>query len=107
MPRRRNEPGGRGPRPISDSLKAVTASFGSRGPAIDLAERWQEAVGDAIAAHTRPERLDAGRLTVVVDDPAWATELRYHSARILRALNSEAGRSAISELHLRVRSPES
>lgn len=102
MKRRRRARSGREPRPISESLKAVTAGFGSRGRAIDLSERWIEAVGEAIAAHARPERLEAGRLTVVVDDPAWATELRYHSSRILAALNAESSAPTISELRLRV-----
>ncbi len=102
MSRRRRASGGREPRSIGDSLKAVTAGFGSRGRAIDLNERWTEAVGEAIAAHAHPERLEAGRLTVVVDDPAWATELRYHSSRILAALNADSGAATISELHLRV-----
>ena len=102
MTRRRRTRGGREPRSISDSLKAVTAGFGSRGRAIDLNDRWTEAVGEAIAAHAQPERLEAGRLTVIVDDPAWATELRYHSSRILAALNAESGAAAISELRLRV-----
>lgn len=103
MKRRRRATGDRQPRPISESLKAVTAGFGSRGRAIDLNERWSTAVGEAIAAHSQPERLEAGRLTVAVDDPAWATELRYHSSRILTALNTESGAVPISELHLRVR----
>lgn len=93
----------REPRAIGESLRAVTAGFGSRGRAIDLSERWADAVGESIASHARPERLDAGRLTVVVDDPAWATELRYHSSRILVALNAGSGIPAISELCLRVR----
>lgn len=111
MNRRRRATGGRGPRPISDSLRAVTAGFGSRGRAIDLSldDRWAEAVGEAIAAHAQPEKLDAGRLTVVVDDPAWATEVRYLSSRILAALNAESGAAKITELRLRVhpgRQPE-
>ncbi|WP_419842424.1 DUF721 domain-containing protein [Candidatus Poriferisodalis sp.] len=89
MSSRRRGPDQSGPRPISDSLKAVAAGFGSRGRALDLHRRWAAAVGETIAAHSRPERLESGRLTVVVDDPAWATELRYHSARILSALNAD------------------
>ena len=100
--RRRRGARSREPRSIGDSLKAVTAGFGSRGRAIDLNDRWVEAVGEAIAAHARPERLEAARLTVVVDDPAWATEVRYHTARILEALNANPGAAAISELHVRV-----
>ncbi len=102
MRRRRNTTGGREPRSIGESLKSVTAGFGSRGRAIDLSDRWASAVGEAIAVHAQPERLDAGRLIVVVDDPAWATELRYHTARILEALNANPDAPAISELHLRV-----
>ncbi|WP_419944023.1 DUF721 domain-containing protein [Candidatus Poriferisodalis sp.] len=102
MKRRRNGAVGREPRSISESLKSVTAGFGSRGRAIDLSDRWFDAVGETIAAHARPERLESGRLTVVVDDPAWATELRYHAARILEALNANPSAVAISELHLRV-----
>ena len=102
MKRRRHGTTGREPRPIKDSLRAVTSGFGSRGRAIDLGERWAQAVGEAIAAHAQPERLEAGRLIVVVDDPAWATELRYHSSRILAALNAETGAATISELRLRV-----
>lgn len=103
MTRRRGAAGGREPRPISDSLKAVTAGFGSRGRAIDLSERWASAVGETIAAHAQPERLDAGCLTVVVDDPNWATEVRYLSSQILDALNAESSAPVISDLRVRVR----
>ena len=103
MTRRGGGSRGREPRPIGDSLKAVTAGFGSRGRAIDLSERWASAVGEAIAAHAQPERLDAGCLVVTVDDPAWATEVRYHSSRILAALNAQSHAPAISDLRLRVR----
>ena len=102
MRKRRDASGGRGPRPISDSLRTVTAGFGSRGRAIDLGERWADVVGEAIAAHAQPERLEAGCLMVVVDDPAWATEVRYHSSRIVDALNAQADAPQVSELRLRV-----
>jgi len=39
--------------------------------------RWDEAVGEAIAAHVRPVRLDQGVLTVEADDPAWATQVKF------------------------------
>ncbi len=93
------------PRSLSESLQELTAGFGSRGRAIDVSDRWAAAVGEAIALHARPERLDAGRLTVVVDDPAWATEVRYHTPRILEALNAVNADSiagTISALHVRV-----
>lgn len=106
MTKPRNRSSRREPRSVGESLRSVTASFGSRGRAIDLSERWATAVGEAIATHSRPERLDGGRLVVVVDDPAWASELRYHSSRILAALNdgpeAAEGSMTITELHFRV-----
>ncbi len=99
---RRRHSSGRDPLQIGESLKSVVANFGSRGRAMDLHERWADAVGEMIAAHSQPQRFEAGRLTVVVDDPAWATELRYQSERILAALNAESTAAPIAELSLRV-----
>ena len=41
--------------------------------------RWEEAVGAALAANVRPVRLEHGALLVEVDDPAWATQVRFSS----------------------------
>ena len=40
-------------------------------------DRWSEVVGEALAARTRPLRMDGGRLVLAVDEPAIATHVRF------------------------------
>lgn len=63
---------------------------------------WEDLVGPALADHSRPVSLRDGMLVVVVDQPAWATQLRYLSAQLLARLADVTGRSDICELRVRV-----
>ena len=59
--------------------------------------RWAEAVGDAVADHVKPVKLDGTKLVVEVDDPAWATQLRFLETTLKqRLLESPAPRSTRS-----------
>ncbi|HWL41944.1 MAG TPA: DUF721 domain-containing protein [Ilumatobacter sp.] len=81
------------PIPLSSSLDAVVKSL--RGPSRaavgGVFGRWAESVGDQIAAHVQPVRLDDGALLVEVDDPAWATQVKFLSATIIERLGTVAG----------------
>lgn len=81
------------PIPLSSSLDAVVKSL--RGPSRaavgGVFGRWAEAVGDQIAAHVQPVRLDGGTLLVEVDDPAWATQVKLLTATIIERLVTVAG----------------
>ena len=65
-------------------------------------ERWDEAVGEVVAAHARPVRLDGDRLVVEVDDPAWATQFQFFAATVRQRLGEVAG-AVIGEIDVRVR----
>lgn len=67
------------PVPISASLDSIMRSLRGtdRIQIGGVFGRWDEAVGEAIAAHVRPVRLDQGVLTVEADDPAWATQVKF------------------------------
>jgi predicted nucleic acid-binding Zn ribbon protein len=82
----------REPVPISSSLDGVMRSL--RGPtrqaAGGLFGRWSEAVGEQVAQHVRPVKLDGGVLTVEVDDPAWATQVKFLSSMITERLQTVA-----------------
>ena len=67
------------PVPISASLDSIMRSLRGtdRIQIGGVFGRWDEAVGEAIAAHVRPVRLDHGVLTVEADDPAWATQVKF------------------------------
>ena len=69
------------PVPIRDSMDGVVRAL--RGGGHDarsmgsLFSRWVDAVGQTVADHARPVKLDGDRLLVEVDEPGWATQLRF------------------------------
>lgn len=83
----------RDPVPLSSSLDAVVRSL--RGPSRaavgGVFGRWSEAVGEQIAAHVQPVRLDEGVLLVEVDDPAWATQVKLLAGTLIERLRDVAG----------------
>ncbi|MDX2378636.1 MAG: DUF721 domain-containing protein, partial [Acidimicrobiia bacterium] len=62
------------PVPFSQSLDSVMRSLrgADRVQLGGLFGRWDEAVGETVAAHVQPIKLDQGVLLVEADDPAWA-----------------------------------
>lgn len=98
------------PVPISESLTRVVQalapdSAGAVGaPAAAMGGvfgRWEDAVGASVAAHVRPVKLDGTRLVVQVDDPAWATELRFLEATLKRRVHEVTG-AVVEVLDVRV-----
>ena len=65
--------------------------------------RWAEIVGPDLAAHTTPEGLSDGELTVAADSTAWATQVRLLAAQLVRRLNQELGDGTV--LRVRVHGP--
>src|SRR5258707_7130339 len=49
--------------------------------------RWAQIVGPDLAAHTIPDGLADGELTVTADSTAWATQVRLLAAELVRKLN--------------------
>ncbi len=96
--------------PIGDSLNSVVRSLrNDPSDAVSSSQqmggvfgRWAEAVGDAVAAHVKPVKLDGTNLIVEVDDPAWATQLRFLEESMKRRLLEVAG-ATIETIEARVR----
>jgi predicted nucleic acid-binding Zn ribbon protein len=90
-PGERDEPDD--PVSIAAALDGVVRSL--RGPSRrevgGVFGRWDTAVGEQIAAHVRPLKLDIGVLTVEVDDPAWATQVAFLETTIIERLRDVAG----------------
>lgn len=93
------------PTVVGSSLDRLVRFLG--GASVDsmtsLFDRWEDFVGDTMAAHCRPISLRAGVLTVGVDDPAWSTEIRFLETTLIERLNRELGESAVGSIEVRVR----
>lgn len=91
------------PRPLGHALSRVVGSMtSSQGPMVQLLECWDAEVGAQVARHCRPRRLDEARLLVEVDDPTWATQLRFLSAEIVDRLNARLGAGTVATVDVRV-----
>ena len=67
-----------------------------------LEHRWAEVVGEQVASHTRPVRVRGGTLLVSVDDPAWASELRWMTEEIATRARDVLGDPSITRIEVRV-----
>jgi predicted nucleic acid-binding Zn ribbon protein len=92
------------PVPIADALARVRAELGLPDDRAlhALVEGWPEVVGGDVAAHARLDALRDGTLVVVVDDPIWATQLRYLEVAILERANELAGTPVAVTMKVRV-----
>ena len=62
---------------------------------------WAQIVGADLAAHTKPESLTDGELTVTADSTAWATQLRLLAGQLVHRLNVELGDGAVRRVKVR------
>ena len=77
------------PRRIGDVLSPALDRIASSDQARAYAA-WARAVGDQVAAGTRPKAFSRGRLTVECASSVWANELTYLSPQILRRMDELA-----------------
>ena len=90
------------PHRIKDLLQGVGERLGFGG-AIETGlvwSRWNDIVGDTVAAHAEPTSLREGVLRVRTDSPTWATEVGYLGQEIKRAANQVAGKELVSEVRV-------
>ena len=100
-------PRGPGPRPVSESLDLLSRGLGGPPATVlsTLFASWPDLVGEAVAAHARPRTLRHGVLVVVVDEPAWATQLRWLEARLLERVSEVVGEGVVRAIEVRVAHP--
>ena len=95
------------PVPLRESIDRVLAGLGA--PTVDhirtIHDRWDELVGTGVAVHAQPASIEHGRLLVIVDDPAWASQLRWTEADLVRRLEAVLGAEVVTSVVTRVRRP--
>jgi predicted nucleic acid-binding Zn ribbon protein len=104
--RRPRRPRREDPQPLSLAISGLLRDQGWQGAAAvgSVFGRWPQIVGDDLAAHTRPERLDGGELVVIADSTAWATQVRLLAGTLIRRVNSELGSATVTRV--KVHGPE-
>jgi len=76
----------------SDDAASVKGVFGA----------WTNLVGEAVAAHVQPVKLVDSRLIVEVDDPHWATEMKFLEASLCEKI-SQLTTTPVTSLEVRVK----
>jgi predicted nucleic acid-binding Zn ribbon protein len=99
---------GPGPRTVGASLDRVAASLGvQRASTLSTVfSAWPELVGEAVASRATPRRLAGTVLHVSVEEPAWATQLTWLEAELLKRLEDVVGPGAVTAIEVRVRAPD-
>jgi predicted nucleic acid-binding Zn ribbon protein len=93
------------PRRVGDSLERLARRLGApaAGSLAKVFTGWDDLVGAQLASHIRPVSLVDGVLTVAVDDPAWATEVRFLAPTLLERVNTRCGAGTAGRIEVRVR----
>ena len=93
------------PRPLADGLELVVRRLGSASvdATTELFSAWSELVGETVASSSRPVSLRDGVLVVAVDDPAWATQLRFLAPQLMGTFDERFGSGVVTSIEVRVR----
>jgi Dna[CI] antecedent, DciA len=91
------------PQPLGMAIEGLLDDQGWRTAAAvgSVFGRWEQIVGDTLAAHTRPGGFTDGELLVIADSTAWATQVRLLRAQLIRRLNSELGGGTVTGVRVR------
>lgn len=91
-PRRQGQPP-----PLGDALQAFLRGkgWGRRLEEARVHEVWEQIAGEGLAGHVQPVRLHGGVLVLQADSPAWATEVRFLTAELIRRSNDVLGEGQV------------
>jgi hypothetical protein len=88
---------------LSVTLGKILKARGMQGRLHEyrIMQAWATAVGPSIARHAQPAAVRGGKLTLVVDHPAWMQQLSLLKPEIIGKLNGSLGMKAISDITLK------
>jgi predicted nucleic acid-binding Zn ribbon protein len=93
-----------GARPLGDSLDQLARRLGVPSSSVlsTIFTRWDELVGSGVSDHAWPLAVSKGVLVVGVDQPAWATQLRFLAPDLLRRVGAALPQHAIERIEVKV-----
>ncbi|AYF30853.1 DUF721 domain-containing protein [Micromonospora tulbaghiae] len=95
-------PDPRDPQPLGAVLDKLMKARGWQQPAAEATVfgAWEKVVGQEVAQHSRPVKLEDGELTVEARSTAWATQLRLLAGSLLQQIAREVGHNVVRKLHI-------
>ncbi len=90
----------RDPKPLEDAVDRLVGEhgWGEELSVHAVIARWEQIVGDDVAAHVKTERFADGELTVRADSTAWATQVKLLAPNLVRRLNQEIGHGSVTRV---------
>ncbi|MXW42694.1 MAG: DUF721 domain-containing protein [Acidimicrobiia bacterium] len=92
------------PRLVGEILEQVASSW--QVSSIEVLQlifgSWEDLVGPILATHATPMRLYNKELTVVVDDPVWATEMKFFSADLVSRINVQTSQQSVASVRVKI-----
>lgn len=61
---------------------------------------WETLVGEKIAQHTTVRMIKDSEVHIECDTTAWATQMKYMQATVLRAISEKVGPDVVTKLHI-------
>ncbi|GAA2578725.1 DciA family protein [Winogradskya consettensis] len=95
-------PDPRDPQLFGSVLANIMKQRGWQKPAAEATVfgAWEKVVGEDIAKHSRPLKLEDGVLEIEAESTAWATQLRLLTARLLKSIAAEVGHNVVKRLNI-------
>jgi predicted nucleic acid-binding Zn ribbon protein len=95
-------PDPRDPQLFGALLEKFVKARGWQRPAAEATVfgHWERVVGEDVATHCRPVKLEQGELTVEAESTAWATQLRLLAGKLLVRIAGEVGDNVVKKLHI-------
>lgn len=90
----------RDPKPLEDAVDRLVGEhgWGEELSVHAVIARWEQIVGEDVAAHVQTERYSEGVLTVRADSTAWATQVKLLAPNLVRRLNEEIGHGNVTRV---------
>jgi predicted nucleic acid-binding Zn ribbon protein len=95
-------PDPRDPQPFGAILAKLVKTRGWQQPAAEarIFGLWPAMVGEDLASHCRPIKLEEGVLTIEAESTAWATQIKLLTGKLLTRIGNDVGRDVVKRLHV-------
>lgn len=89
---------------ISYVLEKILPSYGLSTRLVEwsLKHQWRDLVGEQVAAHSEPIRLNFKHLLVMVDNPAWVHHLTFLKPELMEKIRRFLGKETVTEIRFKV-----